>query len=161
MPSRDISPSLESMATTGHWSSWKCTKKAHSQYPWNTWTCSEKLKQIGLTTLEDHRTRGGLIETFKIIHNVSDVNPAVWFSHSTRQTSFINAEGFPQPSLNIQTRLQDWIYGKPSSATELYPPGIGCPSTYRMLHLCNLLKDSITSGLQRVIFDSNTLLYLC
>ena len=73
-------------------------------------TYAEKLKQIGLTTLEDRRTRGDMIETFKIINNYNDVNPAVWFSHPdsssthpTRQTGFINDEGSIQPNLYIKT----------------------------------------------------------
>ena len=73
-------------------------------------TYAEKLKQIGLTTLEDRRTRGDMIETFKIINNYNDVNPAVWFSHPdsnsthpTRQTGFINDEGSLQPNLYIKT----------------------------------------------------------
>jgi hypothetical protein len=71
-------------------------------------TYIQKLKQIGLTTLEDRRTRGDMIETFKIINNFSDVNSEVWFSHPdrnsthpTRQTGFINPEGSLQPNLNI------------------------------------------------------------
>ena len=74
-----------------------------------TGTYMEKLKQIGLTSLVDRRTRGDMIETFKIINGFSDVNADIWFTpvsqsscHSTRQAGFINTEGSLQPNLNIR-----------------------------------------------------------
>ena len=56
-----------------------------------TGTYEEKLKQVGLTTLEDRRTRGDLIQTYKILHQVDDIPLSTFFSmagsnhgHATR-----------------------------------------------------------------------------
>ena len=40
----------------------------------------ERLKEIGLTTLEARRVRGDMIEVWKILHGREDVNPETWFS---------------------------------------------------------------------------------
>jgi hypothetical protein len=44
----------------------------------------EKLKQIGLTTLEDQRIWGDCIEVFKILNGHTDVDPGIWF-HLTNE----------------------------------------------------------------------------
>ena len=42
-------------------------------------TYEEKLKELGIQTLEDRRTRYDLIQTFKIISRTEDVEPSTWF----------------------------------------------------------------------------------
>ena len=53
-------------------------------------TYEEKLKEVGLTTLEERRERGDMIEVWKILHNKEDVDPATWFKlaseHSEQET---------------------------------------------------------------------------
>ena len=53
-------------------------------------TYEEKLKEVGLTTLEDRRIRGDMIEVWKILHNQEDVDPSTWFNlaaeNSERET---------------------------------------------------------------------------
>ena len=58
-------------------------------------TYEEKLEEIGLSTLENRRKRIDLIQTFKIINGIDDVDPSVWFNlvgnddaRVTRTTSY-------------------------------------------------------------------------
>ena len=51
-------------------------------------TYEEKLAEVGLTTLEERRTRGDLIQVWKVLHNYDDVKNC-WFtmaSESVRET---------------------------------------------------------------------------
>ena len=43
-------------------------------------TYEEKLAEVGLTTLEERRVRGDMIQVFKILHGYDDVNKNTWFS---------------------------------------------------------------------------------
>ena len=40
----------------------------------------ERLKAVGLTTLCERRTRGDMIQTFKIMNGIDDVDAATWFT---------------------------------------------------------------------------------
>ena len=42
-------------------------------------TYEERLAECGLTTLEERRTRGDMIQTWKIIHGVDNVDKKTWF----------------------------------------------------------------------------------
>ena len=44
----------------------------------------DKLRKIGLTTLEERRVRGDCIETFKMLNGITRVAPSTWFSRITR-----------------------------------------------------------------------------
>ena len=39
----------------------------------------EKLKEVGLTTLEERRIRGDLIQVYKTMHGIDDVRIDTWF----------------------------------------------------------------------------------
>ena len=43
-------------------------------------TCEEKLKVAGLTTLKERRKRGDLIEAFKTLNGLNNVEKSEWFS---------------------------------------------------------------------------------
>jgi len=42
-------------------------------------TYEEKLKEIGLLSLERRRTRFDLVEVYKILNRINKVNPDTWF----------------------------------------------------------------------------------
>jgi ribonuclease P/MRP protein subunit RPP40 len=42
-------------------------------------TYQDKLKEVGLTSLKDRRDRGAMIQTFKIIHGLDNVEVGTWF----------------------------------------------------------------------------------
>ena len=46
-------------------------------------TYEERLAECGLTTLEERRTRGDLIQTWKIIHGIDSVERSTWFQMVT------------------------------------------------------------------------------
>ena len=67
-----------------------------------TGTYEEKLQKVGLTTLRERRLRGDLIQTFKIINGIDDIDSTKFFSmqadtstHATRQaaTAAVNEDG--------------------------------------------------------------------
>ena len=39
-----------------------------------------KLKEVGLTSLEERRSRGDMIQTFRIINGIDNVDAATWFT---------------------------------------------------------------------------------
>jgi ribonuclease P/MRP protein subunit RPP40 len=43
-------------------------------------TYEERLAECGLTTLEERRRRGDMIQTWKIIHGVDNVDKKTWFT---------------------------------------------------------------------------------
>ena len=62
-------------------------------------TYEEKLKDVGLTTLEERRKRGDAIETFKTLKGMNRVNKEKWFtreaedSRATRRNTEVTEEG--------------------------------------------------------------------
>ena len=64
-------------------------------------TYEEKIEDAGLTTLEDRRKRGDLIETFKTLRGINNVDKSDWFQiiandgtqRSTRSNTNIQGEG--------------------------------------------------------------------
>ena len=62
-------------------------------------TYEEKLKDAGLTTLEERRKRGDAIETFKTLKGLNGINKEKWFeiesenSRATRRNAEITEEG--------------------------------------------------------------------
>ena len=43
-------------------------------------TYEDKLREVGLTTLEDRRDRGDTIQTFRIIHGIDQVERGTWLT---------------------------------------------------------------------------------
>ena len=62
-------------------------------------TYEEKLKEVGLTTLAERRSRGDMLETFKILNKIDDVDYHTWFKkvgeqhQITRQAISLTADG--------------------------------------------------------------------
>ena len=59
-------------------------------------TYEEKLLELGLTSLKERRTRMDMIQTFKIINRIDDVDSAIWFNlvgpNNIRSTRNSNCE---------------------------------------------------------------------
>lgn len=60
----------------------------------------DKLRQLNMYSLKDRRTRGDMIETFKIINRIENVEPSTFFSlssslhtHATRQAASVSEDG--------------------------------------------------------------------
>ena len=72
-----------------------------------TGTYEEKLAQVGLTTLSERRERGDMLQTFKIIHGIDDVDADTWFTKvnechlRTRQAVSVLDDGSVTNSLNL------------------------------------------------------------
>ena len=49
-------------------------------------TYEEKLAKLGLTTLHDRRIRGDLIETYKMLKGLSQVDHSTWFNIMSRSS---------------------------------------------------------------------------
>ena len=56
----------------------------------------EKLAEIGLTTLEQRRKRGDMIQTWKIVHRADNVDRSIWFKMTADMT-------------RRQSTEQDWL----------------------------------------------------
>jgi ribonuclease P/MRP protein subunit RPP40 len=73
----------------------------------------EKLKQLKMYSLQDRRTRGDMIETYKIVNRIEDVEPSTFFSiasdhhnHATRQAVTISDDGYTTTPANGLLRGQ-------------------------------------------------------
>ena len=74
-------------------------------------TYEEKLKQCGLTLLEDRRVRGDLIQTFKIVNQIDDLPVETFFkmaeerhSHATRRQVTIVPGDKPEEEDRVDNR---------------------------------------------------------
>ena len=70
-------------------------------------TYEEKLAEVGLTTLVDRRRRGDMLQTFKIINALDDVDYRTWFTkveeqhQITRRAVSISADGIVSGADNV------------------------------------------------------------
>ena len=65
-----------------------------------TGSYEEKLKELKMYSLQDRRTRGDMIETYKIVHNIEDIDSSKFFTissdshtHATRQAFTMSEDG--------------------------------------------------------------------
>ena len=78
----------------------RCVQGLHGSY-------EDKLAQINLPTLVQRRLRGDLIQTFKIVNHIDDVNPNTWFSfmsdceRTTRSNTQIEDDGSSTQRLTL------------------------------------------------------------
>ena len=63
----------------------------------------ERLKRLGLTTLEERRVRGDMIQTYKFLSKKEDIDPAVFFQMAPQRPRANNKKIFRQRSrLNVR-----------------------------------------------------------
>ena len=48
-------------------------------------TYEQKLVEVGLTTLEERRVRGDMIQTFRILNGIDQVEPGTWFTMANKR----------------------------------------------------------------------------
>ena len=46
---------------------------------------ADKLKEVGLTSLEERRSRGDMLQTFRIINEVDNVEAETWFTFASER----------------------------------------------------------------------------
>ena len=67
----------------------------------------EKLKEVGLTSLSERRCRGDMIQTYKIMNGIDDVDYHTWFTkvhechQKTRQAVCVDEDGVVHESMNL------------------------------------------------------------
>ena len=69
-------------------------------------TYEEKLKEIGMTTLKDRRTRGDLIETYKTLSGLNNVERDRWFQTQEEQARPTRAN---TEIVDGQQTRKDWV----------------------------------------------------
>ena len=62
----------------------------------------KKLKELGLRTLEARCERSYLIQTFKIVHGLDDVDKSPWFQHVAETSERITRQS--ADTLNLKPR---------------------------------------------------------
>ena len=115
---------------------------------------ADKLKEVGLTSLEERRSRGDMIQTFRIINEVDNVEAETWFTfaservrdgatstrHSRDTTTLVQRDSKHELRRNIfsqrvpnqwnslpqATRQQNTVLGFKAAydGTTLRPPGL-------------------------------------
>ena len=103
-----------------------------------TGSYEEKLKSVGLTTLCERRERGDMIQTFKILKRIDDVDYRTWFtkvseSHQrTRQAVCVSEDGTVTQSENLikpKSRLdvrKNFFSCRVIDPWNNLPPGVQC-----------------------------------
>ena len=78
---------------------------------------SERLKEVGLTTLEERRKRGDMIQVWKTLHEKDDVKAETWFCTQNRNPAGISTRHQANPwnispaistKLNLDLRKYFW-----------------------------------------------------
>ena len=67
-------------------------------------TCEEKLKDVGLTTLQERRVRGDMIEMFKTVKGVNRVDKREWFELEDENKRELRTNSTTSPDGNTITR---------------------------------------------------------
>ena len=118
-------------------------------------TYEEKLKAVGLTTLVERRLRGDMIQTFKIMNGIDDVDASTWFtkvseSHQrTRQAVNILDDGEVVQEVNIVKPMSRLQVRKNFYSCRVVDPWNRLPSSVQCAVDVNEFKksyDAFTAG---------------
>ena len=106
-----------------------------------TGSYEEKLKKLKMYSLKDCRTRGDMIETYRILHQIDDVIPSKFFAmsstnltYATRQAVKVLEDGF--------TTTPTWYLLKGQSRLELRANFF----TQRVVNIWNSLPNSLQNS---------------
>ena len=101
-----------------------------------------KLNQLDLTTLEDRRARGDMIQTFKIIRGIENVDYKTWFKFgsevSTRDTRSVSEAKLSIPFARLEVRKHFFSVRMPKNWNEIP----------------NALRESVTTDLFKISYDN-------
>ena len=106
----------------------------------------DKLKQIGLPTLVERRTRGDMIQTFKIVNKIDDVNPNTWFSFAsdvqrpTRNTVQLENDGSAIQRLTLKSKNTRLNLRKYFFSNRVVEPWNALPETLKRAKSINCFK---------------------
>ena len=107
----------------------------------------EKLKQINLPTLVDRRQRGDLIQTYKIVNQVDDVDPATWFHFSnesqrpTRSNTTIEEDGSMTERLTLIPQKTNLNLRKKFFSNRVIEPWNKLPDALKCAESTNAFKN--------------------
>ena len=74
-------------------------------------TYHDRLREVGLTTLEDRRVRGDMIQVWKTLHQKDDVKTETWFSLANQEVAGPRTRTTDDP-LNIKPINFDQAFRK-------------------------------------------------
>ena len=118
-------------------------------------TYEEKLAEAGMVTLEERRRRGDLIQVYRTMNGVDNVDPGIWFSMAeerdgamaTRQArGFMNVQGshWTRGEGNLEIRKNFWSQRVAEQWNSL-------PSEVKAAESLNTFKN----GIDNVMFGAN------
>ena len=108
----------------------------------NSRTYEDRLRELGLDSLEQRRMRGDLIQTYKVFSGKDNVKPATWFKMSgplegavttRRQDSFLNVD---TPEWNGEMRRNFW-------SVRVCDPWNALPDSVKRAETTNEFKNSL------------------
>ena len=107
----------------------------------------EKLQQIGLPTLVDRRNRGDMIQTFKIVNQIDNVDPNTWFQFQSdthrplRGNTEISDDGNVRKKLTLKGRHSNIELRRNFFSNRVIRPWNELPETLRCEKSVNAFKN--------------------
>ena len=117
----------------------RCIQGLHGSY-------EEKLRQIDLPTLVDRRQRGDMIQTFKIVNQIDDVDPSTWFQFSSdshrpmRGNAEIAEDGTVKKKLTLKGRTCNTELRRNFFSNRVIRPWNELPETLKCVDSVNSFK---------------------
>ena len=107
-------------------------------------TYEEKLAEAGMTTLEERRRRGDLLQAYKVIRGVDDVDPSLWFdmvqpragAMTTREVSGAHNVKREERQINTEIRKNFW-------SQRIIDPWNNLPDEVKQAESLNVFQNGI------------------
>ena len=115
-------------------------------YPGLAWQYEDKLIQLNLPSLGERRTRGDMIQTFKIIHKFDNVDPNTWFQFKehrpTRGNTCIDADGVERKKLTLEASVSHTEVRRNFFSNRVVGPWNELPEQVRCMGSVNSFKNA-------------------
>ncbi len=111
-------------------------------------TYQGKLKQLNLQTLSQRRFRADMIETYKILNNISNVNPEIWFTRSNPNRASTRSS-VSNPALNLNLPYRRTEIGKNSFSSRAVRGWNNLPSEIKSSTSLEQFKMKIKKNLKK------------